>query len=539
MAFNTDITPGSPPLLWSNLKTAFDQINENFESIQITLGGSGLTPLAFDSLDSSVSPAYTNTHQLGEATKAWKSVYINQYENVSGSEDNGLWLGTAQIKSTNGIVDLPNGTTINGSLIIDPDKTFFKSINVNDESSIEATVFGDTVNFNAGTAIQLTVNSGADRITIENTGVTEIANGDGIVISDSTGSITIENSGVLSIAAGSGIGVSGSTGDITITNNGIRGLTAGIGINVYVDPTTKIAEVTNSSPASSLAVFRSVAVTGTTGQTPLLADNTADTLTLNAGYGLILTTDEPNDRVTFTLDQNVDITGSVFADDSTTLLVDATNAQIVGPISSTDTHGNSITMSSAYGVVIGGTGGASVIGAATAPVWIGAGPSGSTSGTVTIGHGTNSVIVNGTLSATLSGNVTGNLTGNADTATVGTTVTLTATNSTNATHFITFVDTATGNEAVRTDVGLTYNPSTNTLATDKFSGNIATNFIDSADSSAITIEAPVIFNTDVVMENELTVNGNIIGYIRLATLKSVVAASTDFANFQTRIAALV
>ena len=189
MAFNTDITPGSPPLLWSNLKTAFDQINENFESIQITLGGSGLTPLAFDSLDSSVSPAYTNTHQLGEATKAWKSVYINQYENVSGSEDNGLWLGTAQIKSTNGIVDLPNGTTINGSLIIDPDKTFFKSINVNDESSIEATVFGDTVNFNAGTAIQLTVNSGADRITIENTGVTEIANGDGIVISDSTATI--------------------------------------------------------------------------------------------------------------------------------------------------------------------------------------------------------------------------------------------------------------------------------------------------------------------------------------------------------------
>jgi hypothetical protein len=63
------------------------------------------------------------------------------------------------------------------------------------------------------------------------------------------------------------------------------------------------------------------------------------------------------------------------------------------------------------GVIIGGTGGASVIGSATAPVYIGAGPSGSTSGTVTIGHGSNAVIVNGTLTATLSGNVTGNLTG--------------------------------------------------------------------------------------------------------------------------------
>jgi len=38
-------------------------------------------------------------------------------------------------------------------------------------------------------------------------------------------------------------------------------------------------------------------------------------------------------------------------------------------------------------------------------------------------------------------------------------VALVATNTTNATHYITFVDTATGDEAVRTDTGLTYNPS--------------------------------------------------------------------------------
>lgn len=104
-----------------------------------------------------------------------------------------------------------------------------------------------------------------------------------------------------------------------------------------------------------------------------------------------------------------DVKGSVFADDST-LLVDSVGGKIVGPINSFD-GANSITMG-AGGVVIGGTGGASVIGAAGAAVWIGAGPSGSTSGTITIGHGTNSVVVNGTLSATLSGNVTGNLQGN-------------------------------------------------------------------------------------------------------------------------------
>lgn len=60
----------------------------------------------------------------------------------------------------------------------------------------------------------------------------------------------------------------------------------------------------------------------------------------------------------------------------------------------------------------------------------------------------------------LTGNVTGNLTGTAD---VATTVTLVATNTTNAAHYLTFVDSATGNENVRTDTSLTYNPSTNIL----------------------------------------------------------------------------
>jgi hypothetical protein len=40
-----------------------------------------------------------------------------------------------------------------------------------------------------------------------------------------------------------------------------------------------------------------------------------------------------------------------------------------------------------------------------------------------------------------------------------------ATNTTNATHYITFTDAATGNENVRTDTNLTYNPSTNVLTT--------------------------------------------------------------------------
>ena len=123
-------------------------------------------------------------------------------------------------------------------------------------------------------------------------------------------------------------------------------------------------------------------------------------------------------------------------------------------------------------------------------------------GTFTGASTGNLTITTGTLVANLEGNVTGAVTGNASTATtletartiggvsfngsasinlpgvntagnqstsgtaaVATTVTLVATNTTDAAHYITFVDAATGNENVRTDTNLTYNPSTNVLTT--------------------------------------------------------------------------
>jgi hypothetical protein len=123
-------------------------------------------------------------------------------------------------------------------------------------------------------------------------------------------------------------------------------------------------------------------------------------------------------------------------------------------------------------------------------------------GTFTGASTGNLTITTGTLVANIEGNVTGAVTGNASTATtlqtardiggvsfngsaninlpgvnttgnqdtsgtaaIATTVTLVATNTTNATHYITFTDAATGNENVRTDTNLTYNPSTNVLTT--------------------------------------------------------------------------
>ena len=54
-------------------------------------------------------------------------------------------------------------------------------------------------------------------------------------------------------------------------------------------------------------------------------------------------------------------------------------------------------------------------------------------------------------------------------------VVLTATNNTNANHFIPFVDTATGNENIITDNNFTYNPSTGTLTTTSYVGNMVGN----------------------------------------------------------------
>lgn len=85
----------------------------------------------------------------------------------------------------------------------------------------------------------------------------------------------------------------------------------------------------------------------------------------------------------------------------------------------------------------------------------------------------NFTISNGaaTFRITSTGNleITGILSG---TAAIANTVALIATNTTDATHFPVFVDAATGNENIRTDTGFTYNPSTGTLTSTIFVGNL-------------------------------------------------------------------
>ena len=94
------------------------------------------------------------------------------------------------------------------------------------------------------------------------------------------------------------------------------------------------------------------------------------------------------------------------------------------------------------------------------------------------------------------------------TAGVSSKVTLTATNTTDATHFPVFVDTATGNEDIRTDTGFTYNPNSGTLTATTFSGA----FSLSSGTGAISNPARLASNVVAAgrLQSNSVVSGNIV-----------------------------
>ena len=72
-----------------------------------------------------------------------------------------------------------------------------------------------------------------------------------------------------------------------------------------------------------------------------------------------------------------------------------------------------------------------------------------------------------------SNTITAKLAGNASSATYASAVTLTADNASNATRYPLFVSAATGNLSPRTDTGFTYNPSTGALTSTTFIGALS------------------------------------------------------------------
>ena len=624
MAFNSNITAGAPPLLWSDVHEAFIKVNENFDILVATVGdGSGLTPVNFETLDTGVKPTTDNLYDIGDITHKWRGIYSSEYSTVDPL--NGLWAGNAQIKGIGFTVNLPANSTVGGdpltgigtSLIIDPDKTFFKSVQVDNGNQVVAADFAAVLNLNSGTAVQLVVDSAAESITVNNTGVTSLSAGAGISVSAATGSISVANTGVRSLSsitalpsgrtAGAGINIDNSTGDgIKITNAGVLSISNGVGITVSTDVASGDVTITNSAPAQNS--FANFEINGDSGDR-ISADATSDIFYINSGAGITLTKDTGTDTLTFAVNPVFDLTGSVFADDST-LLVDAVDGKIVGDVYTSVLRTSEtkialgenagLTTQGVYAVAVGtdagkttqgteavaigndagnttqGAGAVAVGGAAgytgqgefgvavgndagNTTQGYGATAVGNSSGSNTQGNfavaiGFNAGTTSQGISAVAIGDTAGKTNQGEDSIAIGkeagetnqaaNSIVLNATgaaveNTTASSLVIKPIRGADGTSILQynsTSGEVTYSSALGSVS-GTFTGNIFTTLIDSSDSSAITITPAVFFSSDIIAENEITIQGSRV--INLAGLKSVVAASTDFADFQIRIAALV
>jgi hypothetical protein len=377
-----------------------------------------------------------------------------------------------------------------------------------------ATVAGELIRNPAEASFKILAVSGQSNIvadSFEDT-LTVVAGNAGITLTTNatTDTLTIANSGVTGLTGTVGqIGVSAATGGVTLTNLGVTSLLGTVG-EIGVSAATGGVTLTN------LGVKK---IIGTASQIGVSGDGTGNVTITN------LAPASPTFRY---------------------IVVDGATLQPV----SADNISDTLNLISGAGLTITKDTGTDTL---TFSVNSSLDIKGSVFGD------DSSIIIDGTENKIYAtggfvGNLTGAVIGNADTATTAskaTAVTLVATNTTAATHYITFVDTATGDENVRTDTDLTYNPNTNTLTAGTFSGNVTgtvtgnifTSLIDSSDSSAITVTPSTIFSSDVTVENDLDVTQRLriqgSRVINISELKSIVAGSADFAAFKLAIASLV
>ena len=156
----------------------------------------------------------------------------------------------------------------------------FSNVAVSGQTTVAADAKTDTLTLVAGTGVTLTTDAGADSITIAASG------------SSSNSFETIAVAGQSSVVADSGTD--------TLT------LVAGTGITLTTDAGADSVTITNSVTAPN--TFGTIEVSG---QSPVVADSTTDTLTLAAANtNVVITTNATTDTVTFGLGTDI-VTGSV------------------------------------------------------------------------------------------------------------------------------------------------------------------------------------------------------------------------------------
>ena len=147
----------------------------------------------------------------------------------------------------------------------------FSTISVSGQTNVAADSSSDTLTFAAGTGISITTDASTDTITFINSSPNQDQNLWSTIIGDSGSTTANTTSDTLNIVGGTDIStsISGDTLTINYTGAGASG---------------------NS--------FGNIAVSG---QTTVASDTAGDTLNLVAGSGVIITTDEATDEITFSV----------------------------------------------------------------------------------------------------------------------------------------------------------------------------------------------------------------------------------------------
>jgi len=528
------INNGTPPLKWSKLTDAITDINANFDELYLAVGGEGVS---LENLSSTVAPSSTDTYDLGADARRWRNLFL------SGTQ---IKLGAATIGTIGSVIDLPAGSTINGTPISDvagqdgppgpagptgatgpagpqgeqgpagpagpvgpagddgTDGLGILSVDVSTGNLI--ITYTDSTVVNAGSV------QGPQGVQgpAGPTGATGPAGPQGEQGPAGADGTSVQLKGAVATVADLDDIVDPQTGDlyvVTATGDGyvwdgndwanagpIRGPAGPQGDPGPQGPEGPEGPEGPAGPAGEANSFATIAVSG---QSSVLADSNNDTLTLVAGTNVTITTNATNDSITI----NASGDGTVNAGTATqlafypssTAAVSATGSGLTwnsstSTLTATNLAANSIqsnavgvpTFNSATDIVFNPVGDVRVSSKKITEL---ATPTSNTDAanksyvdTRTFTLGATSIQIGSTtgtisgLTAVSAGNFTGTLTGNASSASVATTVTLSPT-TTNAVHYLTFVDTPTGNEDVRTDVDLSYNPSTNVLTAGVFNGS--------------------------------------------------------------------
>lgn len=227
----------------------------------------------------------------------------------------------------------------------------FSTIAVAGQSNVIADSATDTLTIVAGTGISITTDPITDSVTLTNTvtnttyaisaetatgGVnlrltgSDASTDDVKLAAGSNVTLTRTDSNTITIAAtvsgGGGasnsfetISVAGQNNVVADSSTDTLTLVAGTGITITTDNTTDAITITNSSPNTSQNVFSTVAVAG---QSSVEADSTTDTLTLAAGTGISITTNASTDTVTITSTVTSGATAFTQLSDASDLTVD-------------------------------------------------------------------------------------------------------------------------------------------------------------------------------------------------------------------------